>query len=249
MKIVLVADGDLPRYPDCSRDPDVLTTGLRSLGHAVTLLRVANAVSWPMASAPTLQLAQSTVPAVPAYLPTDPDLVPPADVVVSLGRAAPPVAAVLADASGSPLVVSLPTDLLLPARAVSAGYSRLVCRHLPAACMLVDFPRHLHAAEQLGADRHKVFVVPPGMILTAPVTGSPQAPLRVLCDASRTPLPDQQFFAGVLMRLNTRRGRTVRTVIITSAPCGTACSPGRAKRTNGSTSWTTFSMKRRCAHT
>jgi glycosyltransferase involved in cell wall biosynthesis len=216
VRIVLVADGDLPRYPDCSRDPDVLTAGLRSLGHAVTVLRITNA-TWPMAPpAPVHQLTESILPAVPAHLPADPSLVPAADVVVSLGRAAPPVAAVLADATGSPLVVSLPTDLLVPAPAVPTGYSRLVCRHLPAACLLVDFPRHLDAAEQLGADLHKVFVVPPGMILATPATAPCQAPLRVLCDASRTSLVDQQFLARVLVRLTTERARTVNTIIITS---------------------------------
>lgn len=228
MKIVLVADGDLPRYPDCTRDPDVLTAGLSALGHAVTVLRITDTVSSPVAPAAALQQTRSTVPAVPAYLPTDSGLVPTADIVISLGRAAPPVAAVLADTSGSPLVIWLPTDLLPPPRAVSAGYSRLVCRHLPAACLLVDFPRHLHTAEQFGADRHKVFVVPPGMVLTAPVTRSPHTPLRVLFDASRTPLPDQEFLARVLMRLNSTRERTVSTLIITSPSDDTSSARTRA---------------------
>ena len=228
MRIVLVADGDLPQYPDCSRDPDVLTTGLRSLGHAVTLLRVSAAVPRPAAPPPTSQPTQSIVPAVPAYLPTDRDVVPPADVVLSLGRAAPPVAAVLAEASGSPLVISLPTDLLLPAQPVSAGYSRLVCQHLPSACLLVDFPRHLHAAEKLGADRHKIFVLPPGMALTASATAPAQAPLRVLCDVSRTPLPDQQFLARILTRLTTTRGRTIRAAVIASPSGDTPLTRTRA---------------------
>lgn len=195
MRIALVADGDLPRYPDCSRDPDVLAAGLRSLGHTVTM--------------------------VPAYLPADPGPAPAADVVVSLGRAAPPVAAVLAEAAGSPLVACLPAGIVLPAQAVAAAYGRLVCRHLPAACLLVDFPRHQQAAQQLGADRHRVFVVPPGMSLTEPATGAVhtpavRTPLRVLCDASRTALADQQFLARVLLRLQAKRGRTIRTVVITS---------------------------------
>jgi glycosyltransferase involved in cell wall biosynthesis len=124
--------------------------------------------------------------------------------------------------------MSLPAELFGPVPP-APGYSRLVCQHLPYACLLVESDRHGSMAEQFGADPHKIFVVPPGMKLDHYAlppemndTGTrmnDQDPLRILLDVSCIPLDEQQFIESVLNQLATKRHRRIHTFVLAAADC------------------------------
>lgn len=227
-----MADGPAQAEVDCSRNPLVLAGGLRELGHDVRLLVVEDAPPARGGTVPEAPDPDAVVPLAPARAGHGlASLAVPPDVVLSVGLSAPIAAAVLAESLGVPLVVSLPAAFFgscPPAH----GYGRLVCRHLPCSCLVVECDRHRLAAQALGADPHRVFVVPPGIRLDG--YGDPRSadadrdesrgvaadPLRVLFDASRTSAEEQRFLEGVLTRLARERRRNIRTVVRVAAANG-----------------------------
>jgi glycosyltransferase involved in cell wall biosynthesis len=229
MRITIVADGSIPAEGDCSRDPQVLADGLRSLGHAVTLLMTSdNASSLPKVSQ-TGTAANGNISPIPsdgsdglALLTVTPDI------LLSIGMASPVISAVLASSRGIPLVISLPAELFGPV-APASGYSRLICQHLPYSRLLVESDRHSSMAEQFGADPHKIFVVPPGMkldhyALPSEMNGtgirmSDQDRLRILFDVSCIPLDEQRFIESVLNQLVTKRHRRIHTFVLAADDC------------------------------
>ncbi|MEO3755208.1 glycosyltransferase family 4 protein [Streptomyces sp. B6B3] len=229
MRIALVADGAVPAEGDCSRDPHVVADGLRDLGHEVTLYVLADTGSSASdgehtggRSSPGSEPEERMSPHPAATWWSLTGLAPKPEAVLSMGMAAPVPSAILADSLGVPLVLCLPANLFGPAPP-APGYRRLVCRHLPAHCLLVESDRHARAAVRHGADRHRVFVVPPGIRLETSVgpaergrrtTTSPARDrLRVFFDASATPLDDQRFVASLLDRVRAERRRRVHTVV------------------------------------
>lgn len=189
MNVTIVA-GPTPRGDEGgSRDPLALSRVLRTLGQRVTL-----------AEPPRDRCcAEERSP----------------DVVLSVGIAAPIGAAILAQTWQVPLVVALPGGF--PTLPQAAGYVRLVCRHLPVACFLVESERVCHEVERIGAPPHQVFVVPPGVPIEgwSPRPVADQEPVSVLCDTSAATLATHRFLATVLDRLRTERGHAVRAVVCT----------------------------------
>lgn len=224
MRIAVVADESIP-VEGWSKDPHVLTEGLRARGHQVTLLLVAGAESAP-------HLPVRDRPAPDGYLSSFPAeaqrgvslfTVGP-EVVISLGMSSPAIGVVLAESLGIPLVVCLPPELFTVDPAGN-GYGRLLCRYLPCALLFVESDRHAAAAERLGADPHRTCVVRPGVQLDEfdvppgsrrdPGPGVPSDDrLRLMFDASRTPREDQQFLEEVLTRLKTERGKDFHTIVL-----------------------------------
>ncbi|GAA2909430.1 hypothetical protein Acy02nite_88970 [Actinoplanes cyaneus] len=191
MIIAVVADS-AAQPADWSRDPRTLADGLRELGHQV--VAPGPELTWPVD-------AQRPLPHFPAR----------PDVVLSLGPAAPPVAAVLAETLGVPLALMLPPGLTDPD--TPPGYARLLAQHLPAALLIAESERHADVAIRAGADPHRTVVVAPGLRLD-PFTAPPAPggePLRLLCDLSRTPPGPQAFLAAVLGRLDRPTRLTVLT--------------------------------------
>ena len=197
MKIAVVADLVTPVEEGWSRDPRVLASALRDLGHQVSVLQTSNE---PAAA----HLRQE--PALPAR----------PDVVVSLGTSAPIIASVLADSLGVPLAIGLPSDLF-GTTPPAVGYGRLLCRHLASAMLVVECDRHAILAERLAADLHKVFVIPPGVHrVVAPANPGSRcgSHTRVLFDASRVSLDDQRFMERALRCLVAERHRRLHTVVL-----------------------------------
>ncbi|KAB8161728.1 glycosyltransferase [Streptomyces sp. 3MP-14] len=224
MRIVLVADRDLPAEGDCSRDPRVLVAGLRDLGHEVTLLPLADGGppgedgEQPRATGPDEAISPVPTRARQGLA----RLTVPPDAILGMGPAAPVTSAVLADSLGVPLLLLLPSDFF-GQDPPAPGYLRLVCRRLPSSCLLVESERQSRAAVRHGADPHRVFVVPPGVRLApfAPRVedgARREAPssrrLRVFCDVSAIDLDDQRFVAALLDRLGTERRRRVHAVVL-----------------------------------
>jgi glycosyltransferase involved in cell wall biosynthesis len=224
LRILIVADDGSRAGRDCSRDPRVLVSGLKDFGHEVTLLVIATSESAMAAAALDRDGSDGVIPASPyeaerglALLDGRPD------VVLSVGTSSPIAAAVLATALGIPFVLCPPAEFFGPASPASA-YGRLVCQHLPYSCLVVECDRHGSAAEGLGADPHKIFTVAPGIrvdcySLAPEARGEgdddyPSDRLRVLFDASRTPLEEQQLLESVLTRLAIERHQKLFTIVL-----------------------------------
>lgn len=201
MKIAIVADGQSQSERDSSRDPAACAEILRALGQQVTLLGTLSGAD------PTGLAGDSAFP---------PRLASRPDVVLSIGAASPVAAAIIAESEGVPLVLTLPVELFPPFQS-APGYRRLLCRHLPTACYLVESDRLRREAEQAGSDPHKIFVVPPGVDMDqwSPRPTPERRTLSVLFDASRSSLAAHLFLENVLARLRKERGRTLHTVVLT----------------------------------